>query len=174
MVLEELRVLIVEVDLSVAESLADTVRAMGLSTVGMVRSGEEAVELTISTKPHLILMDIQLAGDMDGIDTAREIQFRHACAIVFLSEVKHEPTLRRLNSIKYKFYLPKPVTPFQLRQVIPQVVSLLGQPILDIHAVGTNGPLSDSIFISHKSQQERIRLDEIKMESLKGPLVPTA
>ncbi|HAA12343.1 MAG TPA: hypothetical protein DCE41_11835 [Cytophagales bacterium] len=162
MVLEELRVLVVEIDLSVSASLADTVSGMGLSLVGTVRSGEEAVEMAINTQPHLILMDIQLAGDMDGIDAAREIQFRHACAVIFLSEVEHEPTLRRLNSIKYKFYLPKPITPFQLRQIIPQVVSLLGQPMLDQQLFGMPDPLGDSIFITHKSQQERIRLDEIR------------
>ena len=160
--MEDFRVLLVEADPLAGESLANTVAQMGWSVIGTASTGEEAVDLAITTLPHLVLMDIQLAGDMDGIDTAREIQFRHTCATIFVSEITHEPTLRRLKSIQRTFYLPKPITPFQLRQIIPQLISLLGYSSFNQETSDPSDPLGDSIFLTHKGQQERIRLHEIR------------
>ena len=67
-------ILIVEDEFIVAEDLANKVRHLGYDVVGTTSTGEEAVELARRHKPALVLMDIRLAGVMDGIEAAQVIK----------------------------------------------------------------------------------------------------
>ena len=62
--------LIVEDEVIVAADLANRLKVLGYDVIGMVESGEEAVFTACSLHPDLILMDIQLKGQMDGIEAA--------------------------------------------------------------------------------------------------------
>src|ERR1043166_1048822 len=67
------RILIVEDEGIVADDLAETLQVMEYSVVAIVASGEEAITTTRDLQPDLVLMDIRLAGAMDGIEAARQI-----------------------------------------------------------------------------------------------------
>ncbi len=67
------RILIVEDELIAAESLSLDLQRLGYEVVGVVSSGEKAIEKTKSLLPDLVLMDIQLRGKIDGITAAQNI-----------------------------------------------------------------------------------------------------
>jgi CheY-like chemotaxis protein len=68
---------------------------LGYAVVGVVPSGEEAIEKAGELKPDLVLMDIQLIGSLDGIEAARQIRARYGIPIIYLTAYADERTLQR-------------------------------------------------------------------------------
>lgn len=79
------RVLIVEDELLVAWHLETLAREQHLEVCALVPDGEGAIETTEDFDVDLILMDIRLAGRMDGIEAARRIRERHDIPIIFIT-----------------------------------------------------------------------------------------
>jgi len=80
------KVFIVEDEVIVAESLNDQLQSLGYTVVGQATSGEEALQKITNNLPDLVLMDIMLKGEMDGVETAKEVRDLHGIPVVFLSE----------------------------------------------------------------------------------------
>ena len=107
--------MIVEDEFVVACDLCDTLEALGYSVVAVVGTGEEAVTTAASVRPTAILMDIRLAGNMDGIQAAARIRSEHDIPIVFLSAHSNEDTLQRATATEPFGYLVKPFKGAELR-----------------------------------------------------------
>ena len=88
-------ILVVEDEAVIAEDLADKVRQLGYSVVAICARGEQAVELAGRLGPDLVLMDIQLDGDLDGVEAAREIRQRLDLPVIYLTAHADAPTLAR-------------------------------------------------------------------------------
>lgn len=67
-------ILIVEDELIAAESIARSLRKQGYTVISRINSGEKALEQVAKNLPDLILMDIHLRGELDGIETAKRIR----------------------------------------------------------------------------------------------------
>src|SRR5258706_13191238 len=89
------RLLVVEDESIVAMDLADSLRQLGYDVVGIVASGTSAVETATTTRPDLILIDIRLRGDMNGIEAARLCRGRADIPATFLTAPAHARTLER-------------------------------------------------------------------------------
>ncbi|MGE5082563.1 MAG: response regulator, partial [Acidobacteriota bacterium] len=68
------RALIVEDEALIAEELRERLLRLGFIVIAAVSSGEEGVEIATRETPDLVLMDIRLSGDKDGVHAAREIR----------------------------------------------------------------------------------------------------
>ena len=79
------RVLVVEDERLVANALARNLEALGYQVVSNVASGEEALAKADETRPDLVLMDIRLEGDMDGIEAAGLITSRFDIPVIFVT-----------------------------------------------------------------------------------------
>jgi DNA-binding response OmpR family regulator len=79
------RILIVEDEQIIAADLQDKLRRMGHQVVGMAIAGEEAIGMADQLKPDLVLMDIQIEGEMRGTEAARKIQERTGAPIIFIT-----------------------------------------------------------------------------------------
>ena len=79
------RIMIVEDEWTVAEEIKMVLQGMEYDVTSMSSSGEEAVQNAEKDKPDLVLMDIVLEGEMDGIAAANEIRSRFNIPIVFLT-----------------------------------------------------------------------------------------
>ena len=102
------KILIVEDELIAAESLALDLKKLGYEVVGVVNSGEKAIAKTNEVQPHLILMDIMLKGNIDGICAAQTIQDRFDIPIIYLTAYADVNTLERAKSTGAYGYLVKP------------------------------------------------------------------
>lgn len=112
------RVMVVEDDRIVARDISEQLGRIGHSVIGVVARGEASVELAISNQPDLVLMDIRLEGDIDGIDAARQIRARCQIPVVFLTAYADDETIRRASQAEPFGYLLKPFEDLQLRTVI--------------------------------------------------------
>ena len=122
------RILIVEDERVVAENLKDLLEDQGYQVVGIADSGEEAVAIFTDKNPDLILMDVQLAGRMDGIQTAIVIHYTmKPVRILFLTAHSKEqfPHLGAIKPPLYK-YLIKPYHPKAVTDAVAQLLNSEG------------------------------------------------
>ncbi|TWA79621.1 PAS domain S-box-containing protein [Azospirillum brasilense] len=112
------RILIVEDDRIVARDIQHQVSRMGHVVVGLSTSGEEAVRLAVHHQPDLVLMDIRLDGEMDGIEAARRIREAQRIPVVFLTAYANDDVVERASRTEPFGYLLKPLEEPQMRTVI--------------------------------------------------------
>jgi two-component system, sensor histidine kinase and response regulator len=112
------RILVVEDDGVLALNLADTLDELGYTVAGTATRGEEAIDLARRLHPDLILMDVGLAGQIDGIAAAETIRDEHDVPVVFLTSHADEDTLHRATHADPSAYLVKPFKAPDLRCVI--------------------------------------------------------
>jgi diguanylate cyclase (GGDEF)-like protein len=112
------RILVVEDEVLVGEELRERLTHLGLTVDGPVRSGTEAVTHVKNAPPDLVLMDIRLAGSMDGIDAARSIRNEYDVPIVFVTAYSDDATIERAKLTEPFGFLPKPVSEEHLKTTI--------------------------------------------------------
>ena len=102
------KIMIVEDESIIAEDLADSLEDMGYIVVDIVSSGEEAILMAAEKQPHLILMDVMLQGEIDGITAAEEIYSSLQIPIIFLTAYSDNQTLQRVKATNPFGYIVKP------------------------------------------------------------------
>jgi len=108
------KVMIVEDEGVVALSLKSTLSKMGYTITGIAITGKEALSLALETQPDVILMDIHLKGDMDGIQTTEELNRVTDIPVIYLTAYADEETLARALKTDSHSYLVKPFNPREL------------------------------------------------------------
>ncbi|MBV8842655.1 MAG: response regulator [Bryobacterales bacterium] len=103
------RILIVEDEAIAAEALKDRFHLLGYEAIGPARFGEDAVQLARNTQPDLVVMDIQLAGPMTGIEAARLIWAEWRIPIVYITAFANRATFDQVNTAAECYgYVAKP------------------------------------------------------------------
>jgi CheY-like chemotaxis protein len=80
----------------------------GMAVCGIASTGEKAIRLAREKKPDLVLMDITLRGEMDGLETSRRIQKERAVPVIFLSASDNQTLLRQITESRMGGFVPKP------------------------------------------------------------------
>lgn len=112
------KILVIEDETIVARDIAQQLLEMGYEPVGHATRGEEAVLLAEQLRPNLVLMDIQLAGAMDGITAAQAIREQFGLPVVFLTAFAADDILARAKLTEPFGYILKPFSERELRTVI--------------------------------------------------------
>jgi len=102
------KILIVEDEAITALELEETLNGQGYEIVGTVNTGTEAIRFAKEKYPDLILMDIRIRGNMDGIETAKAINLYYDIPIIFLTAYSDDLTLSRAIETQSYSYLLKP------------------------------------------------------------------
>ncbi len=103
------KLLIVEDEQIIALGLRKSLEKLGYDVVGIANSGEDAVRAALEKTPDLVLMDIILAGPMDGIEAARRIQADVDVPFIYLTANADPATVERARDTMPSGYLNKPV-----------------------------------------------------------------
>jgi PAS domain S-box-containing protein len=111
-------ILIVEDELITAADLEDVLIRLGYHVAGTASSGEEAIRRAEQTSPDLVLMDIHLAGDMDGTQAANEIRRRMDIPVIYLTAHADSETLARAKQAQPLGYVVKPFQEPELQAAI--------------------------------------------------------
>jgi PAS domain S-box-containing protein len=101
-------ILIVEDEAIVANDIKETLTSLGYRVAGTARSGEIALQKIAETRPDLVLMDIHLAGAMDGIDAAGEIHTTYGIPVIFMTAYADSTLLERAKVTEPYGYIVKP------------------------------------------------------------------
>jgi len=120
---DQTRILIVEDEAITAMDLAAELRHLGYEVCGTEDTAEGAVAAAERERPRLVLMDVRLGGNGDGIDAARQISGRHDVAVVFLTAHSDEETLARALSVSPYGYIVKPFRARELKVAVELALS---------------------------------------------------
>ena len=113
-----IKILVVEDEVIVAEDIGFRLKKLGYIVTATVASGEEAIEKVAENRPDLVLMDIVLKGDMDGVTAAEKIRNRVDIPTVFLTAYADDQTLQRAKLTNPFGYIIKPFQQNDLRVAI--------------------------------------------------------
>ncbi len=102
------RILVVEDEAIVAKDIETALHGLGYSVPAVAASGEAAIEKAEALHPDLVLMDIRLKGQIDGVKAAGEINGRLGIPIVYLTAHADQQTLRRAKTTQPLGYILKP------------------------------------------------------------------
>jgi len=111
-------VLLVEDDNIIAKIAEWRLKNLGYSLCGRATTGAEAMELTIKHKPDIVLMDINIQGDIDGIETAKMIKKGFNIPVVYVTSHSDGPTLDRAKETNPDGFIVKPFEDNDLRVAI--------------------------------------------------------
>ena len=117
------KILIVEDEAIVAMDIETRVSLLGYQIVGIAGKGDEAIALSKKFRPDLILMDIRLQGDMDGISAAVVIRSDYRVPVVFLTAFAEDNTLERAKQVEPYGYLLKPFEDRELNVMIEMAIA---------------------------------------------------
>ncbi len=112
------KILIVEDDRIIVLDLTKKLSKIGFDIAGTADTGMEAVKKAEKLKPDLILMDIGLSGEMDGIEAAAEIKKKYSVPVVFLTAGDDDATIQRALEIEPDGYIKKPISEAILKTTI--------------------------------------------------------
>ena len=119
-------ILIVEDDRDIAESMANALGEMGYSVTAVLTSGEEAIDRTkISPQPDLVIMDIFLAGALDGIQAGKYIEDQLNLPVIYITGYRDKAAMLEEEG---KVPLVKPFTNKDLKTAVGVVFYRLSSP----------------------------------------------
>ncbi|NOZ09062.1 MAG: response regulator, partial [FCB group bacterium] len=151
------RILIVEDEAITAENLKRMLLGLGHKVVGIVYDGQSAIDLANKERPDLILMDISLKGEMDGIEAAARIGEVRLTPVVFTTAYANEELLSRTNLHTSYGYLLKPFTRKHLWSTLTIALNKIRQ---DRKIRSLNSLLSSirnvSRLITHQKNAEKL------------------
>ncbi len=118
------RILIVEDDMLLSLVEERLVLKLGYSVAGKAVSGSEAIQKVKDLDPDLILMDISLRGDLDGVETMKQIRKFSSVPVIYLSGNSDKLSVERAKKTNFVDYLIKPVTESDLNTPIARAFKL--------------------------------------------------
>ncbi len=123
------RILIVEDQIIVARDEQHILETLGYTVVGAAATGEDAIKLAETLQPDLVLMDIMLKGEMDGVEAARHIRERFDIPVIFVTAYADPATLERAKLTGSSGYILKP---FEERDLLTNVEMALYKHQMDM------------------------------------------
>jgi two-component system, response regulator PdtaR len=117
------RILVVEDDALVASCIRDVLEDTGFTITGIASTGAEAFALVREARPRVALVDIKLAGPIDGIEVARELRERFAVPSIFLSGAYEPDIVERSRVARPLGFLKKPFRPSQVFNALEKALA---------------------------------------------------
>ncbi len=116
------QILIVEDDSIIAAYLQETLIGFGYEILDIATTGEQAIKLATETNPDIIIMDIQLKGDINGITASKLIRKKSDVPIIYLTAYSEDTLLEQAMKTKPSAFLLKP---FNERELYANIVMAL-------------------------------------------------
>jgi len=113
-----LRALIIEDEALIAEELREHLAHLGFSVIAAVDNAEEGIAIAIREHPNLVLMDIRLRGEKDGVQAALEIRRSVDVPIVYVTAYSDRSTVDRAKRTEHDGFLLKPFLRHELQPTI--------------------------------------------------------
>ena len=159
---DKVRVLVVEDDMIIAANISLQLTKLGYEITGIETRGEEAIVHAQENRPDIILMDVNLKGELDGIETASIIHSRLKIPIIYLTANTDEASFKRAKETHPFAFIPKPLNTIQLRRTFELVVQQINlKEDKKENGYSSLKVLEDRIFIRHKGHMVKLLLADI-------------
>jgi len=117
------KILVVEDESVIALDISYTLKSLGYKVSGVVSSGEESIQEVSKVLPDLVLMDIKLKGELNGLEAAKKIYECFRIPIVYLTAYRDKKTIKRMEKYKYFGYVEKPFGEKKLKNTIEETLT---------------------------------------------------
>jgi CheY-like chemotaxis protein len=124
---QDVKILIVEDEAIVSLDIQSILQGMGIAVTGVARTVEEALASIAADAPHLILLDISLNGEFEGVELARTIDQRWGIPVVFISGHLSDQAVKGLDELNTLGFIVKPFYPINLREAVEAAIGALPQ-----------------------------------------------
>ena len=111
-------VVVVDDEFLIATGLTMQLESLGMTVCGTAGAADEAVALVQAHRPAVVLMDVRLSGEKDGVDAALAIHETVGSKVVFVTGSREPATMDRIRQDHPAAVLFKPVSDWQLRDAI--------------------------------------------------------
>ena len=167
----QIKILVVEDEMLIGAKISMFLTNMGYEVTGILPRGEEVLLHVEKNEPDIILLDINLKGKMDGIETAHSIQHKNI-AVIYLTANADEATFNRSKQTRPAAFISKPFKQLDLQRAIELTISRMAETDRD-HAKSkeTSKPdkandeqpfiLSDRIFVRNREKMIKIMITDI-------------
>lgn len=171
--MEKHKLLVVEDNIITAKHISNTLQKFGYAVTGMVDSLKDVQSSVISSRPDLVILDINLGNDIDGIQIAEILKNDFQIPFLFLTSYNDERTINRIIKVQPLGYIVKPFNPIDLNTVVElalyKIRSNVVTPIIsEPPSAKRDIELDDFIFIKNGRNIERIPIEEIKFVEADG------
>ena len=158
---DAVRILIVEDDMIIAANLSLQLSLLDYEVTGIESRGEEAVAHAMANIPDIILMDINLKGKLNGIETVSAIQAKIDIPVIYLTANSDEATFAKAKETHPRAFINKPFNKLNLQRTIALVVEQQKEPKTQTLSAPEVQILSDRIFIRHNGKMEKLLLEDV-------------
>ena len=166
-----MKILIIEDEFILASELAETLESEGYEVVLMADNGREALDFYQENDVDLVLCDININGDWDGIETVKRLISVKQVPIIYLTAFTDKDTLERAKQTFPAAYIPKPYHITNLRMAIELAINNFAVKIQSLKILRDEKPeniqkemflqVNDDIFIKQNYQFVKFSLNEI-------------
>ncbi|MEQ9229519.1 MAG: response regulator [Cyclobacteriaceae bacterium] len=153
------KILIVEDDFVVSKNLVVTLEEREYDVLGTVESGEELLECLKNTETDLVIMDINLAGQIDGVQTTGKLRTNHNVPVLYLTADRDPHTLERAKLTNPDGYLIKP---FDSDELVSAIEIAIHRHQLESGNKRDDTVINDDhLFVRVKNRLEKVKFDDI-------------
>lgn len=163
--MDALQILLVEDNYLTATDIRSKLQQMGHEVVAICTSRDQTLQDFKQYLPQLVLMDIDIKGEHDGIETADQLWQDWEVPVIFLTNLEDDRYRRRAGREQLAAFLAKPFSPHQFSNTIKQLLPEGGQPPRSKQRL-----FEDSLFIkdTNKKQEIRIAIADIRFIKADG------
>ena len=160
MSVEKTKILIAEDDFVVAKHLSITLEEKGYEVLGTCESGEELLQLLSKELPDIVIMDINLAGLLDGVEVTALVKNKTDLPVLYLTSDRDPTTLERAKLTNPDGYLIKP---FDDDELIFAIEIALHRHHLNTGNTKESTVVSDShLFVKVKNRLTKVKFEEVR------------
>lgn len=167
--MSNLKVLVVEDDQMISESLCDILEMLDHEVVGVAENAEEAIEICNENKPDIALLDIQIGGDIDGVDLSEIINQQFELPFIFTTAYADDVTVKRARDKGPFGYVVKPYGVKDINAAIEVAMSAYERlKDAESKAGGMTKIIEKSMFLKVDYKLIRVMVDDILYVEAKG------
>jgi DNA-binding LytR/AlgR family response regulator len=158
------KILIVEDEMIIGANISLQLSKLGYEVTGIVSRGEEAIAHVKQNRPDIVLMDIQLKGTLDGIDTVIRMQQQMEIPVIYLTANADENNFDRAKSTNPYAFISKPFKKLDLQHAIELTMGRLDKNKSSSNEEATCiSPFiqSDSIYVRRNERMIKIMINDI-------------
>ena len=161
-----IKILVVEDEMIIGAKISMFLTQLGYEVTGILPRAEEALLHIKDNTPDIILLDIQLKGDMNGIALANILQKDYEIPVIFLTANTDDNTFQLAKAAKPYAFLAKPFKKLDLQRALELTINLMATATIvkDENPVTEENPiqiLSDRIFVRYKRKMVKILFEDI-------------
>lgn len=163
---KSINILIVEDNMIIGAKVSMLLESLGYHVAGLIPRAEDALKFLEESTPDILLLDVKLKGEMDGIQLAEAVHEKQNIPIIFLTSNTDEATFNRAKKTRPYAFISKPYKKLDLQRAIELTLSLMAKnhgKTPNENATEEASPfiLDDRIFVRHKERMVKIFIKDV-------------